>query len=448
MNHGFLGDFLPFFRRGIRPLPLTHSDGPRPADLYTLAEALLSSRGEASGVALASDILGVYGRFSAENRFAFLKLLAERFTADDKRVKRAIANYQSNPGAEAARTLHNAAEPRRQEFLRRLNLAPGGTAKLVRMREDVLQCLHDHSGLQLVDADFVHLFSSWFNRGFLVLKHIDWSTPAAILEKIIRYEAVHEIHGWADLQRRLDPADRWCFAFFHPALQDEPLIFVEVALTRGIPQAISSLLAEDRTPIDPHQATTAVFYSISNCQIGLKGISFGNFLIKQVVEELRRDLPHLRSFVTLSPVPGFAQWLKAERDAKTSSSITSKDRTALKLLDEVDWQRNSDTQKQLKPVLLNAIANYFLVAKTDSGKPIDPVARFHLGNGARLEKINWLGDVSPKGLREAVGFMVNYLYALNDIENNHEAFSNHGEVVTSRYVRSLLREKRRSTNQA
>ena len=406
-------------------------------ELGALAEALLSERGEASGVALARELLGVYTEASEDVKLQFLLLLAERFGVDAKRIESAIAQYQANPGPEQAQRLHDAAEPPLQELLRRLNLAPGGTAVLVRMREDVLRHIPRHPGLKHVDADFRHLFVSWFNRGFLVLKRIDWSTPAAILEKIIRYEAVHEINGWSELRGRLDPVDRKCFAFFHPTLVDDPLIFVEVALTRDVPRAIAPLLAESRTPIDPKRVTTAVFYSISNCQVGLQGVSFGNFLIKQVVEDLKRELPHLRTFVTLSPVPGFGAWLRRERE--THELLSSADGEAFRALDQPDWHLRADAQHALQPVLSRAIGTYLLAAKHSSGKPRDPVARFHLNNGARLERVNWLGDVSPKGLREGGGFMVNYLYDLDEIEKNHEDFAHNGAIAASRQVRMLAR---------
>ena len=406
--------------------------------LSALAEALLSERGEASGVARARELLGVYAAASDDVKLQFLKILADQFGADPKRIERAIVAYQSDPGAEQARLLHEAAESRLQELLRRLNLAPGGTAVLVRMREDVQRHLAQNPELKRVDADFRHLFLSWFNRGFLVLRRIDWSTPAAILEKVIRYEAVHEIDGWAELRRRLDPTDRRCFAFFHPTLVDDPLIFVEVALTREIPAEIAPLLAASRKPIDPESATTAVFYSISNCQPGLQGVSFGNFLIKQVVDDLKRDLPDLKNFVTLSPVPGFVHWL--QRDDKATLSPAEKKR--LKALEEPGWHASPEAVKALQPLLLRAVGDYLLSAKHSSGKPRDPVARFHLNNGASLERVNWLGDVSPKGVREAAGFMVNYLYALGDIEKNHENFAHNGPIAASRSVRALLRIKR------
>jgi malonyl-CoA decarboxylase len=272
-----------------------------------------------------------------------------------------------------------------------------------------------------------------------VLRKIDWSAPAIILEKLIRYEAVHRIHDWNDLRRRIDPEDRRCYAFFHPALNDEPLIFVEVALTEGIPGAIAPLLAEERQPVPVARARTAVFYSISNCQRGLGGISFGNFLIKQVVEELRRDLPKLDTFVTLSPVPGFMRWLKRTEDLPLGDD----DRALLAHLDDPTWIDDADLSAKLRAVLEPLAAHYFLKAKNPRGKPVDSVARFHLGNGARLERINWLGDTSEKGLAESAGIMVNYQYDLDDIEKNHEAYANDDEVVASSVVKKLLRSEGR-----
>jgi malonyl-CoA decarboxylase len=250
---------------------------------------------------------------------------------------------------------------------------------------------------------------------------------------------VHEIHGWDDLRRRIDAPDRRCYAFFHPALIDEPLIFVEIALTEAMPAAIAPLLAEDRNIIDPASARTAVFYSISNCQAGLAGISFGNFLIKQVVEELQRELPKLETFVTLSPVPGLRFWMKAAEDVP----VTDEERTMLAALDEWNWMENPVAAEHVRRVIEPLAAHYFLRVKTPDGRPIDPVARFHLGNGARLERINWLGDQSPKGFRESAGIMVNYLYDLDEIEENHEAYANQREIVASAAARKLLKAESR-----
>ncbi|HEX8047093.1 malonyl-CoA decarboxylase domain-containing protein, partial [Rhizobium sp.] len=276
----------------------------------------------------------------------------------------------------------------------------------------------------------------WFNRGFLTLRPIDWSTPADILERIIKYEAVHEIAGWDELRRRLVPPDRRCFAFFHPRLADDPLIFVEVALTTAIPAAITDVLDESRSPIAAQNATTAVFYSISNCQEGLRGISFGNFLIKQVVEDLRRDLPGLKTFVTLSPVPGFAGWLARLRKA-ADAGLNEQTLKTLALLDEPDWADDPQRSQAAKAVLLPLAARYFTKEQGNGKRPIDPVARFHLGNGARLERLNFLADRSQKAMRQSHGLMVNYLYKLDDIEKNHEALAQHGEVAASPEVKKL-----------
>lgn len=405
------------------------------SELIELCEALLSGRGEASGTAMARAVLDRYHHLDETGRLAFFETLARDYGPDRERLSQAIEAWRARPGDADASELHFASEPRRQELIRRLNRAPGGTSELVALRADLLGLMNGHRDLAALDRDVVHLLSSWFNRGFLVLRRIDWQTPANILEQIIRYEAVHEIRDWNDLRRRIDPVDRRCYAFFHPALVDEPLIFVEVALTETIPAAIAPLLAEDRLLVPTERARTAVFYSISNTQRGLGGISFGSFLIKQVVEELRRELPKLENFVTLSPVPGFLPWLKQAEDVP----ISDEERALLENLEKPDWYEDAELASKLRAVLEPLAAHYFLKARTAKGRMIDSVARFHLGNGARLERIDWLGDLSPKGLRESAGIMVNYLYRLEDIEKNHEAYANDGEVVASSAVRKLLR---------
>jgi len=409
---------------------------PEAPELSELAEALLSRRGEASGVALAQGLLDAFQRADPAERLAFLVTLAERFGPDAEAVARTLDTLQRDPAA--VEVLHIASEPRRQELLRRLNLAPGGTAALVRMREELLRHLKDTPALRRVDADFAHLFASWFNRGFLGLRHIDWDTPASILEKIIRYEAVHAIRNWDDLRNRLQPTDRRCYGFFHPQLVDEPLIFVEVALTREIPGHVAGLLDLDRKPIAAERADTAVFYSISNTQRGLAGVSFGNFLIKQVVEELKAELPGIRTFVTLSPVPGFAGWLAEQRADANSELIDADQRLAFAALDRPDWHLDPTVAEALRAPLLAAAASYFLAARDGRGRVIDPVARFHLGNGARLERLNHLGDVSQNGLRQSHGLMVNYLYDLERIEANHEGYAERGDVAASAAVGRAL----------
>ncbi len=408
-------------------------------DLTALADLLLSRRGEASGVALARSLTEAFDRAAPEEKLAFLAALAERFGPDRKAVLEAVAALKGKEAGDAElEALHVVAEPRRQELFRRLNLAPGGTAALLRMREDLLRHLRANPELKRVDSDFAHLFGSWFNRGFLALRHIDWTTPANILEKIIRYEAVHAIRNWDDLRNRLQPTDRRCYGFFHPQLTDEPLIFVEVALTKEIPGEIAPLLDLSRQPIAAEAATTAVFYSISNTQRGLAGVSFGNFLIKQVVENLKAESPNVKTFVTLSPVPGFAAWLKAEREKPDSGLLSPDQRLSLALLDEADWLSDPAKAEAVKIALLPLAAHYFLIAKDRAKRPLDPVSRFHLGNGARLERLNFLGDPSPNGLRQAHGLMVNYLYDLPQIEKNHEALAERGEIAASPEVRKLL----------
>ncbi len=406
-------------------------------DVEALAKALMSGRGEASGVAIARELLRRYKILGADERRAFFRFLLDELQPDSEGAAAACEAYLSDPSHHNVIALQKAIASPRQEFFRRLNLPSGATGAIVSMRRDLLRLPKVEPSLEPLDDDLKHLLQSWFNRGFLVLRRIDWQTPAAILDKIIAYEAVHEIQGWDDLRRRLDPDDRFCFAFFHPSLGDEPLIFVEVALTDDIPGAIAPLLKEERKNGEIMEPTTAVFYSISNCQDGLRGISFGNFLIKQVVEDLAKDHPSLKTFVTLSPVPTFARWLDRLLADDPAGIVTEADRQAIKALRDPDWvDRPSEP---LKATLMALAAHYFLTAKSPDNRPVDPVARFHLGNGARLERINWLGDVSEKGLREGHGLMVNYRYELKEIERNHEAFANDGVIAASRGVRSLLR---------
>ncbi|HKG00589.1 MAG TPA: malonyl-CoA decarboxylase [Xanthobacteraceae bacterium] len=444
MNTSFFGELLQTITERGRALidragARRESSAARSQNLIELCEELLSRRGEASGVALARDILTRYDQLTTGPRIAFFEALATQFGPDHERLTAAIEQWNREPTEETIAELHDAAESRRQELFRRVNLAPGGTAGLVDMREQLLEAMTHRDDLAAVDADFVHLFSSWFNRGFLVLRRIDWATPAIILEKIIRYEAVHRIRGWDDLRRRIDPPDRRCYAFFHPALVDDPLIFVEVALTRDIPTGIAPILTSQREALLPDRATTAVFYSISNCQRGLTGVTFGHFLIKQVAEEISREIPNISTFVTLSPVPGFADWLARERAREVSTVLSDDDRAALAHLDTQGWWQMPNTRDAVREPLVRAAAWYFLHGRTKNGTPLDPVARFHLGNGARLEQINWLADTSAKALSQSHGLMVNYLYDLKNIEKNHEAYAETRTIVTSNTVKRLAR---------
>ena len=430
------------------------TDLPPQDQARALAQSLLSEKGEASGAALARALIERYETLEPEERLGFLLFLAEGFAPDYEALKQAAEHYLAEPSAEAAARLGETAEPPRQELLRRINMGPSGTATLVAMRETILGLLKAHPSLKPLDSDLKHLLGSWFNRGFLELRRIDWHTPAVVLEKLIEYEAVHEIQGWEDLRRRLGP-DRRCFAFFHPALVDEPLIFVEVALVNGLAGAIRPLLATPEPGVAASTPDTAIFYSISNCQRGLRGISFGNFLIKQVVEELKAELPSLNRFATLSPVPGFRSWLGHRLAASARYVLKPEERDAIavvtggggtkgalrRLLAEPDWHEVPAIAAALEGPLMRLCAAYLTENKEGKG-PGDSVARFHLGNGALLEQINWLANPGKRGLAESFGLMVNYLYDLDRIEANHEAFAHQGQVAHSDAVAELLREDR------
>ncbi|MBX3582218.1 MAG: malonyl-CoA decarboxylase [Rhizobiaceae bacterium] len=402
-----------------------------------LCRSLLSSRGEAGALATATEVFERYRKLDGSQRQMFFRVLLDEFGPDMEPLLTAARAFVSSPDDRAAETLHHLSEPRRQNLFRLLNQSTHGTAELIGMRADLLAMLPDDPGLRPVDRDFQHLFRSWFNRGFLELRRIDWETPAVILERIIRYEAVHEIKDWEDLRRRIDPADRRLYAFFHPRLRDEPLIFVEVALARDMVGSIASILNPEREIIGTDQAQTAVFYSISDCQPGLRGISFGNFLIKQVVQELRAELPKLQKFVTLSPVPLFARWLGRQPI----------DKLGLDALSQPNWWLEPDAAEAIEQKLPALAALYLTELRDSTGRLLDPVARFHLGNGARLERINWLANTSSAGMASSHGIMVNYLYKLDEIERNHEAYASGHPVAAAGPVRRLANQGTRLLEQ-
>lgn len=402
----YFGDLIStVFERRYRKALSDEVDGRTTSDL---CEALLSSHGEVSGGTLARNLLDRYASMTGDEKTRFFEFITHELEINPDDVISALEAYRSKPGKSTYRAFAAACEPRRQELARRLNQVPGATGKLVSMRKDLLGMLRERPDLEPLDVDFKHLFSSWFNRGFLVLRPINWESPADILEKIIAYEAVHAIDSWDDLRRRLKPTDRRCFGFFHPAMADEPLIFVEVALTKGIPNSIQELLADDRTAIEAENADTAVFYSISNCQAGLAGISFGNSLIKQVVSDLSKELPDLETFATLSPIPSLNCWLNG---------------------DDVELLKSTDNQA--------LAAHYLLEAKRPDGMPFDPVARFHLGNGALVHAVHAEADTSENGRRQSNCTMVTYLYDLSQISQNHEQFVGEKTVVASDAVKAL-----------
>ena len=397
------------FERRDRLSRRARSD-PRP--LPDLAADLIGAAGEVSGLTLAEQLLSRYTGADDATRLDFFRHLAADMTISPTAIRAALDAYEAGQTRASYRAYMEAAEPPRQELIRRLNRVPGATPVLVGMRADLLRLGRDEDELQALDLDFRHLFASWFNRGFLVLRRISWESPAHILEKIIAYEAVHAINSWTDLRSRLEPADRRCFAFFHPAMPDEPLIFVEVALTRGVPGAIHDVLGDTRTRIVPDQADTAVFYSISNCQSGLAGISFGNSLIKQVAADLAREWPGLRTFVTLSPIPGLRRWL-------------------------VD----TGTPVGAGEVLRQQAARYLMGAKRPDGQPLDPVARFHLGNGAQILALHAGADRSDKGQAQSGGAMVNYLYDFEKVAQNHERYAATQDIAASAAIRALAAEQ-------
>lgn len=397
-----------------------------------VCHALLSERGEVSGAALAREALAAYDALPANAFKPFIDLLAAEFSPAPAAIAGAATAYARDATARNLIALQHAVEPPRQEMFRRLNMAPGGTATLVDMRRRLLREIRSSPHWVGVDADLAHLFGSWFNRGFLRLARIDWHTPAIVLEKLILYEAVHEITDWNDLHRRLAD-DRRCFAFFHPALPDEPLIFIEVALTDGVSNAIGPLINPDSAETDPALADCAIFYSITNCQDGLRGISFGNLLIKQVVHELEREFPRLRTFATLSPVPGFRAWLA--EILRQNAAVADE----LACLQTAGWHAQAEVAARVQPLLLTLCAWYLTMAKRN-GEPLDAVARFHLGNGARMERLNWLADTSKRGLDLAAGMMVNYVYRLAEVERNHEAFVHEHEIVASHALKKFARD--------
>jgi malonyl-CoA decarboxylase len=405
--------------------------------VIALCRSLLSERGEVSGSRLAAEALDAYQELDDRGRRAFFESLIREFSPDPNEVGRAGDAYRSDPSPEHLARLQKVVEPPRQELFRRLNQAPDGTRILVAMRSQVLQESDRIARLKPIAADLAHLFTSWFNRGFLVLRRIDWRTSAVILEKLIQYEAVHQIQGWHDLRRRLE-TDRRCYGFFHPALPDEPIIFIEVALTRGLSDKVQALLDPDSPVLDAESAEWAIFYSITNCQEGLRGVPFGSFLIKQVVEDVSKDLPRIKKFATLSPVPGFRKWLLDKAAALQANPKFAPFTNAIANLDSPQWMEDGAPRAELQRCLL-PLAAYYLTQAKQNQEPLDPVARFHLKNGARLERINWLGDTSASGLQRSAGLTANYVYKLPDVERNHELYVREHKVRASREIEALAK---------
>ncbi len=412
-----------------------------PYSAIKLCHELYSTRGEASGTAIAQGIIEHYRAMDESARIEFFAALRDEFGTDPQKTV-AIARLYSEKQDEASlMSLKEALEPKRQELFRRLNGAPGGTKIIIEMRRDLLHLIKQRPQLKSVDYDIKHLLILWFNRGFLLLEQISWATPAVVLEKLIENESVHAMQGWSDLQKRL-AEDRRCFAFFHPALPGEPLIFVEVALVEGLARSIEPIIDDHRQVSDGRSADTAIFYSINNCLEGLSGINFGNFLIKQVVQELAHEFPKLKRFSTLSPMPGFRQWLDCEKSELREDLIAAEELELLDALDDGHWIDNADMASKLKLVLRRLAAHYLVNVKRN-GKPLDPVARFHLRNGAKLSRINWLGDRSANGMSQSAGMLVNYVYDPSSIVANHEDYVEKNVLAVSKRVVELLPKKRR-----
>ena len=402
--------------------------------LLSLCRTLLRDRAEDRE--LAAEALQSYGSLGEADRTLFLDHIACELSPDPQEVGRLGDAYRNEPSAVNLARLMRTIESQRQELFQRLNLAPGGTKVLIEMRRHVLAGLDQHPEWAALENDLAHLLAAWFNRGFLALKRIDWHTAPIVLERLIEYEAVHQIQGWPDLRRRLAD-DRRCYGFFHPALPDEPIIFIEGALTQGMTAGVQTLLDPDSPVLSPHSADCAMFYSITNCQEGLRGIPFGNFLIQNAAEELQREFPRLRTFATVSPVPGFLGWLQTL--ARKQHAHTGNIASILDKLRTPRWFAHRDLTADLERVLEPLCAYYLLHAKKGH-EPLDSVARFHLRNGASLERINWLGDTSPAGTQNSASLMVNYVYRFDELARNYELYRNEHRVKASRQIERLARQ--------
>jgi malonyl-CoA decarboxylase len=435
------------------PAMLSDSDAEKLRE--QMRDCLEARGGEVSARARSAALGQTYLGLSAEGRARFLRLLAEEFDIDRVAVAAACQRMAhartEDEKRRIERALRQALEAPRVKLLTQFNALPNGVKFLVDMRAELMRLARHDEVLASLDHDLRGLLMGWFDEGFLEVKRITWDSPAQLLEKLMAYEAVHEIRSWSDLKNRLE-ADRRCFAYFHPRMPDEPLIFVEVALVKGMADNVQSLLDETAPVGDPNSADTAIFYSISNCQRGLSGISFGDFLIKRVVDRLAAELPHLSRYATLSPLPGFRSWLDQRSVEEGDDLLLAAERKAIDalpgppsehlltaLLERPDWYEDPAVAAAVKTPLLRLAARYLINEKSPRGRALDPVAHFHLSNGARLERINWLGDLSPKGLQQAAGLMINYLYRLQDIEENHEAYSGEGRVTASQSVVRLLK---------
>ena len=400
--------------------------------LIELCNDLLSSKGAAFGITLARDILFRYHNLSAEEKLKFLKLINDTYKPDDREIEKAIENYNKNKNSQSALNLSRVTSGKRKELFIRLNMAPQGTSEIVSLREDLLMFIKTNPELISLDYDLIDIFKNWFNPGFLKLRKITWDTKAAILEKILKYEKVHSMKDMNELKSRLGK-DRKFFAYFHPALDDEPIIFVEIALTKGLGRSIQELTKP--TEGNEKGNDTATFYSISNCQEGLSRVTLGNFLIKRVVYELQEEVPHIKYFGTLSPMPGFANWLLSEKDENVTKIIGEKSMNNIKFLKSVDLKIGDKRILENKENMSKLAIHYLLNVKNNLGFPINDVCRFHLKNGAKIDDVIVNANISEVGFKRSFGVMVNYSYELNTIEQNHQDYVNNKKIAISKKIK-------------
>ncbi|MDA7582782.1 malonyl-CoA decarboxylase [Candidatus Pelagibacter sp.] len=403
--------------------------------IISLCDDLISNKGAAFGITVARDITELYQSLSVNNKLLFFKKINEKYKPSFTKVNEAIENYTNSQNEKNLSNLFKVSEGSRRELFRRMNMAPNGTAIIVSLREDLLRILKNNKELSALDDDLRHLFRAWFNPGFLKLTKITWDTKAAVLEKIIKYERVHQIKDMSELKRRLGE-DRRFFSYFHPALEDEPIIFVQVALTKGLGKSIQELMKPSNN--SPKAYDTATFYSISNCQEGLSRVTLGNFLIKRVVYEIQEELPHIKNFGTLSPIPGFADWFSYLEETKIKNILGNLANQNMAFLKSQDLKIGDKKIIENKHAIIKLVTHYIVNEKNEKGLPLNDVSRFHLGNGAIVDDIVINANISETGFKRSYGVMVNYLYELKNIEKNHEVYMNDNKVIVSNKIKKYL----------
>ena len=403
--------------------------------ILSLCDDLISHKGAAFGITVARDVTELYQSLSSENKLLFFKKINDKYKPSFTKVNNAIENYTKSQNEKTLSDLFKVSEGKRRELFRRMNMAPNGTSIIVTLREDLLKILKYNKELSSLDNDLRHLFRAWFNPGFLKLVKITWDTKAAVLEKIIKYEKVHKIKDMNELKRRLGE-DRRFFSYFHPALEDEPIIFVQVALTNGLGKSIQELMKPSSS--DKKKLDTATFYSISNCQEGLSRVTLGNFLIKRVVYEIQEELPHIKNFGTLSPIPGFVDWFAYQEEAKIKNILGDLKDQEVTFLKSQDLKLGDNRIIKNKEALIKLVTHYIINEKNEKGLPVNDVSRFHLGNGAIVDDIIVNANISEMGFKRSYGVMVNYLYQLKNIEKNHEDYMNSNKVIISDKIKKYL----------